>query len=79
VVSGITEIAVVGDPDEHDNVHDLVTAVQSRYVPTAVLAWGQPYESPLWESRTPGHAYVCKNYACQQPVTTVEDLVAQLT
>jgi uncharacterized protein len=57
---------------------DLVDAVQSRYLRTAVLAWGEPYGGPLWEGRTDGHAYVCRNYACQAPVTTVEDLLAQL-
>ena len=72
LVTGATEVAVVGDRP------DLVAAVQSRYLPTAVLAWGEPYGGPLWEGRTDGHAYVCRNYACQAPVTTVEDLLAQL-
>src|SRR5581483_3043422 len=79
LVSGVTEIAVVGDVHQHDNIHDLVEAVQSRYLPTAVLAWGEPYASPLWESRQDGHAYVCKNYACQQPVTEPDALIAQLS
>jgi uncharacterized protein YyaL (SSP411 family) len=74
LVTGATEIAVVGDRP------DLVAAVQSRYLPTAVLAWGEPYESPLWAGRAEGQAqaYVCKNYSCQAPVTTPEDLLAQL-
>jgi hypothetical protein len=79
LVSGVTEIAVVGDVETYGNVHDLVEAVQTRYLPTAVLAWGEPYDSPLWESRQDGRAYVCKNYACQQPVTDVDALVAQLS
>jgi uncharacterized protein YyaL (SSP411 family) len=78
LVSGVTEIAVVGDADQTGNVNDLVEAVQCRYLPTAVLAWGEPYDSPLWESRLPGHAYVCRNYTCQQPVTDPDALVAQL-
>ena len=45
---GVTEIAVVGDRP------DLVAAVRARYLPNAVLAWGEPYESPLWQDRTPG-------------------------
>jgi uncharacterized protein YyaL (SSP411 family) len=74
LVTGATEVAVVGDRP------DLVAAVQSRYLPTAVLAWGEPYESPLWAGRAEGEAraYVCRNYACQSPVTTAEDLLAQL-
>jgi uncharacterized protein YyaL (SSP411 family) len=72
-VRGIDEIAIVGDRA------DLVEAVQTRYLPNAVLAWGEPYESPLWEERKDGHAYVCRNFACQLPVTTVDDLVGQLS
>ena len=71
--SGATEIAVVGDRP------DLVAAVTARYLPNAVLAWGEPYESPLWESRNVGFAYVCRDYACLAPVDTVEALVAQLS
>jgi uncharacterized protein YyaL (SSP411 family) len=72
LVTGTTEVAVVGDRA------DLVAAVQSRYLPTAVLAWGEPYEGPLWADRSEGRAYVCHNYTCQQPVTTAADLLAQL-
>ena len=71
--SSITEIAVVGDRG------DLVRAVQARYLPDAVLAWGEPYASPLFEGRQPGLAYVCENYACKQPVDDIDSLLAQLT
>jgi len=72
LVTGITEVVVVGDRP------DLVAAVQSRYLPNAVLAWGERHDSPLWEGRSDGFAYVCRNYACQAPVSTAEDLLAQL-
>ena len=70
---GIDEIVIVGDRT------DMVTAVQTRYLPNAVLAWGEPYDSPLWEGRRDGHAYVCREFTCQLPVTTVDDLVGQLS
>jgi uncharacterized protein len=70
--SGVTEIAVVGDRP------DMVAAVHQQWLPNAVLAWGTPYESPLWEHRTDGHAYVCQHYACQQPAESVETLLDQL-
>ena len=70
---GATEIAVVGDRP------DLVTAVRRTMRPLAVLAWGEPYDSPLWEDRTPGLAYVCRDFACKQPVDSVEDLLEALT
>jgi uncharacterized protein YyaL (SSP411 family) len=69
----VTEVAVVGDRP------DLVRAVQSRYLPNAVLAWGERYPSPLFESRTDGLAYVCENYACKAPVSEVEELVGLLS
>ena len=70
---GIDEIVIVGDRA------DMVTAVQTRYLPNAVLAWGEPYDSPLWEGRRDGHAYVCREFTCQLPVTTVDDLLGQLS
>ncbi len=72
LVSGPTEVAVVGDRP------DLVAEVARRYLPNAVLAWGEPYDSPLWEGRRPGHAYVCRNFACRAPVSDPAALAAQL-
>ncbi len=69
---GIDEIAVVGDRP------DLVAEAQTRYLPNAVLAWGEPYDSPLWHNRPEGFAYVCRDFACQSPASTPEELVAQL-
>ncbi len=71
--AGITEIVVVGPRP------DLVAAVQRTYLPNAVLAWGEPYDSPLWTGRTDGLAYVCEHYTCQAPVDTVEGLTSLLT
>jgi uncharacterized protein YyaL (SSP411 family) len=44
-----------------------------------VLAWGEPYDSPLWGDREEGYAYVCRDYACQLPQDTVEGLTEMLT
>ena len=73
IAAGMTEIAITGERP------DLVRAVQARYLPNAVLAWGQPYPSPLFEDRKDGLAYVCRNYACQAPVSDVDSLQAQLS
>jgi uncharacterized protein len=72
VVSGITEIVVAGDRT------DLVAQVVSRYLPNAVLAWGEPFDSPLWEGRAEPAAYVCRDYTCGLPARTATDLAAQL-
>jgi hypothetical protein len=72
LVGGMIEVAVVGDATP------LVRVVQTNYIPNAVLAWGEPYDSPLWEGREAGKAYVCRDYACQAPVDTPEALIDQL-
>ncbi len=69
---GITEVAVVGDAPE------LRAVVDETWRPAVVLAWGEPYDSPLWAARRDGHAYVCRDYACQAPQTTPEGLRTQL-
>jgi uncharacterized protein len=71
-VNGIDEVVVAGDRP------DLVEVVQSRFLPGAVLAWGERYPSPLWEGRDDGRAYVCRNYACRLPAEDPEALTAQL-
>jgi uncharacterized protein YyaL (SSP411 family) len=71
-VGPATEVVVTGDR------HDLVSEVQRRFLPRAVLAWGDPFPSPLWEARAPGRAYVCEGYACRQPVETIDQLASEL-
>jgi uncharacterized protein len=71
-VNGIDEVVVAGDRP------DLVDVVHGRFLPGAVLAWGERYASPLWEDREDGRAYVCRNYACRLPATDAEALAAQL-
>jgi hypothetical protein len=71
-VRGTTEIVVAGDRP------DLLAEVRSRFLPAAVLAWGERYDSPLWEGRADGRAYVCQGYTCQLPSTSPEGLAAQL-
>jgi len=71
-LAGAVEIVVSGERPE------LVEAVQRRYLPNAVLAWGEPYDSPLWEGRDRPGAYVCRDYTCSLPATSVEGLDAAL-
>jgi hypothetical protein len=66
------EIVVTGERP------DLLGVVRSRWLPDAVLAWGEPTSSPLWEGREPGAAYVCRHYACRVPARDPVTLEAQL-
>lgn len=70
---GLVEVVVVGDAP------DLVRVAHLLWRPDVVLAWGEPYESPLWDGRQDGYAYLCRDHVCQQPVSTPEDLFEQLT
>ncbi len=65
---GVTEIAITG------NRPDLIESLTNRWIPTAVVAFGEPFDSPLWRDRRPGFAYVCQNYVCSAPASTVEEL-----
>ena len=69
---GLDEIVVTGDRP------DLVAEARARYRPNSVLAWGEPYPSPLWTGRPPGFAYVCRQYTCKTPATTPTELAARL-
>ena len=72
VLSGFTEIVIPGDNQE------LLDVLRLRYQPDVVIAWGEPYDSPLWDARDNGHAYVCRNFTCNLPATTPAALVTQL-
>jgi uncharacterized protein len=70
---GLTEVVVVGERP------DLVRVAQSIWRPDIVLAWGEPYDSPLWHERSEGFGYVCTDYSCQAPQDTVAGFAAVLT
>jgi uncharacterized protein len=73
---GLTEIVVTGSRP------DLLEVVRQRYLPAAVLAWGEPYDSPLWEGRAgpeaAGLAFVCHDYTCRAPASSPAALVSQV-
>ncbi|HKO16705.1 MAG TPA: thioredoxin domain-containing protein [Gemmatimonadaceae bacterium] len=84
LVRGAVELAIVGEPGT-TAFDSLARAAADRYVPALVLAGGPPAEGaavPLLADRpaVDGHAtaYVCRDYACQAPVTTPEALEEQL-
>ncbi|HUZ21010.1 MAG TPA: thioredoxin domain-containing protein [Acidimicrobiales bacterium] len=69
---GPLEIVVAGDRP------DLVAAARSRFLPDAVLAWGEPTPSPLWEGRDDDRAYVCRAGTCLAPVGDPAGLLAAI-
>lgn len=69
---GTTEVVIPGHQSEWLEV------VRSEWRPTTVLAWGAPTNSPLWEDRVAGSAYVCRNFTCQLPARTTDELKQRL-
>ena len=59
---------------------DLLAEVRRRWLPTAVLAWGERDGGPLFEGRPdePGLAYVCHERACLTPARDPDTLSDQL-
>ncbi|WP_329007358.1 thioredoxin domain-containing protein [Micromonospora rifamycinica] len=81
LLSGPYEIAVVTDDPTGD---PLVAAAHRHAPPGAVVVAGRPDQPgvPLLAGRPRVDglptAYVCRGFVCQRPVTSVDDLVAQL-
>jgi uncharacterized protein YyaL (SSP411 family) len=69
---GLIEVVIAGDRP------DLLGVVRDRWLPAAVLAWGEPTDSPLWRDRTADAAYVCREQVCRLPVTDSRGLEAEL-
>jgi uncharacterized protein YyaL (SSP411 family) len=76
------EIAISGDPSAADS-RAMLAELRSSFRPFAVVAAGrEPTEIPLLRERPQrdgrATAYVCRNFACRQPVVEREELAAQL-
>jgi uncharacterized protein YyaL (SSP411 family) len=74
------EVAISGSPDDPRTLA-LVATVHSRWLPDAVLAWGNAdvellADRPLVDGAPA--AYVCESFACQRPVTDPDRLAQAL-
>ena len=81
LVGPMREIAIACEPAD-PRTRSLIDAVQQRFDPLAVIAWGRPDGVPLLGDRplvdgAPA-AYVCQGFVCQAPVTTVDTLAREL-
>jgi uncharacterized protein YyaL (SSP411 family)/aryl-alcohol dehydrogenase-like predicted oxidoreductase len=85
LTSGPVEIALVGSPDDPGAVA-LHAAVSRTYLPNRVIAYRDPKQPetthPLLQGKTlmngKSALYVCRNFACRQPITDPADLPALL-
>lgn len=65
--NGISEVVLPGQRSEFIEVY------REQWRPDAVLAWGNPTGSSLWEDRQEGFAYVCRQRTCQLPTSHPEE------
>jgi uncharacterized protein YyaL (SSP411 family) len=72
MLGGRQEIVVTGERP------DLVDEVRRRWLPDAVVAWGDADDTPLFAGRPSGAAFVCRGFACLTPANDVRQLAAQL-
>ncbi|GAB4313660.1 MAG: thioredoxin domain-containing protein [Phototrophicales bacterium] len=82
LVQGVDEIAIIGDPDQ-DTTQALMAVMTETYCPNAILALSpvnvvDGAVIPLLNGRIQQNgqptAYVCRNFTCQMPVTSPDDL-----
>src|SRR5512146_944901 len=82
LINGAVELAIVGDPAAAD-FRAIERAAAEQYIPALVLAGGAADDGiAVLEGRVArggrATAYVCRNYACEEPATTTAALVEQL-
>ncbi len=81
----VVEIAIAG-PRDAGGTRALLAAARARYIPARALAWFDPAtgpsDLPLLKGKTLSAgrptAYVCRDYACDAPVTDPAALTASL-
>ena len=75
MVNGRNEIVVTGASPRSRSPR-----CARHWLPTAVIAWGEPDAGPLFSDRPaePGLAYVCEGRACQMPAADTATLAGQL-
>jgi uncharacterized protein YyaL (SSP411 family) len=82
----VVEIAVAG-PRDAAGTRALLAAARARYVPARVIGWFDPAvgasDLPLLKGKTLSAgkpaAYVCRNYACDVPVSNPSALTKALS
>jgi len=86
--AGMPQVVVAGDPMSAD-ARALARAAHRQYLPTALVIPVTPQHRERvaqllpWIRAMPAKdgqatAYVCRDFACQMPATSAEELTAQL-
>ena len=69
---GLNEIAIIG-PDAVEKAMEF----NRTFIPNKIIMAAEKAHDkyPLLQEREPGHLYLCRNYACRRPVTSVRELL----
>ena len=82
------EVVIAGNPESED-AKAMALALRREFTPSTVILFRPDGEAPAITELAPfvrynlsvngqATAYVCKDYACELPVTTAEEMLAQL-
>ena len=82
------EVVIAGDPDSTDTI-EMARRLRREFTPRTVILFRPDGEAPAITEIAPfvrfnvsingkATAYVCKDYACELPVTTAEEMLALL-
>jgi uncharacterized protein YyaL (SSP411 family) len=82
---GPLEIVLVGEPGAADT-EEMWRAIGTPFVPSRIITHRRPGEAETGEPLTAGKGalsgratvYICRNYACQQPLTDPKDVLKAL-
>ncbi len=84
VTNGPVELAFVGSPTDA-RLNALKSGVAQYYLPNRIVAWGdpaRPTDHPLLAGKNlvagQPALYVCRNFACRQPITDPADIATLL-
>lgn len=71
MASGPLEVVI---PGREPQAQAWVEHIHRSWHGDLVLSWGDGWATPLWESREPGNAYVCRRFACEAPARDLDSL-----
>jgi uncharacterized protein len=78
-INGAVEVVIAGDPSTSE-FQQFERALADEYVPSLVMAGGRDSSIALLAGRAgpEATAYICRNYACAEPATSLDQFRFQL-
>ena len=74
VLAGYTLNNPLNNPPSNPQNNTMLAAIRRTFLPNTVVMLAEDVERPMPAVDGKPTAYVCENFACQLPVTTVDEL-----